>query len=399
MICSNPYRIKVPIWVGFCVFALFCACTEPIALDVSGSDSVLVVDALITDELKNHEILLSRSSQTDTEEPIPEQSAVVSIWADNQQEYSFTEVEPGKYVADNTFAAQINKDYELRITTRDGSNYSSQSVRLPSGTEIDNVYAELTQTDNGLNGLSIKVDSFDPTGDSQYYRYKYEETYKVIAPKWIPQELIIGSEDPLVIADIPQREEKRICFASEKSNGIFLTNTTNSVEDRVTGFEVRFIDQDNYIISHRYSILVQQFVLNREAYEFYEQLNDFSSSENIFSESQPGFINSNVFPQDNSNQLVAGYFVVSSVSERRFFFNYTDFFPDSEQPPFVEDCREGFDAPDDEVLARLIRNEQISLLGFTFNSVGFVDGYIIQPRVCGDCTALGSNIVPDFWVE
>ncbi|MEC8831737.1 MAG: DUF4249 domain-containing protein, partial [Bacteroidota bacterium] len=25
--------------------------------------------------------------------------------------------------------------------------------------------------------------------------------------------------------------------------------------------------------------------------------------------------------------------------------------------------------------------------------------YVFVPRICGDCTLLGSNVEPDFWVE
>ena len=25
--------------------------------------------------------------------------------------------------------------------------------------------------------------------------------------------------------------------------------------------------------------------------------------------------------------------------------------------------------------------------------------YKVVPRICGDCTVLGTNVVPDFWIE
>ena len=57
---------------------------------------------------------------------------------------------------------------------------------------------------------------------------------------------------------------------------------------------VRFINRNNYIISHRYSILVRQFVQSNEAFTFYETLNDLSRNESLFSETQPGFLAGNV---------------------------------------------------------------------------------------------------------
>ncbi|MGX1929619.1 DUF4249 domain-containing protein [Flagellimonas sp. 2504JD4-2] len=397
MTSSNPHRGNFAAWMLSFALVLLFGCTEPISIDVSGSDSVLVVDATITNELKNHEILLSRSSQSDTDGPVPERFANVSVVIDDQQTIPFFEIGPGRYRTDIAFAAQANSTYELQISTFEGRSYRSTAVRLPQTIQIDNVYAELTQTDSGLDGVNINVDSFDPTGNSVYYKYEFEETYKVIAPEWGPNELVILSENPPSVTDLPHTEEKRVCFASESSNSIILTNTTNASEDRVTGFTVNFLGKDNYIISHRYSILVKQFVLGREAYEFYEQLSEFSGSESIFSQTQPGFINGNIVPEDGSNERVVGIFEVSSVSERRTFFNYTDFFPDDELPTFIDECRTTV-VPDNGELVRLINEQQISLAGFQDNGNGGVT-YIVQPRVCGDCTALGTNIVPDFWEE
>ncbi|WP_420600905.1 DUF4249 domain-containing protein [Flagellimonas sp.] len=397
MFCANLNKGKFTLRALLFAIVLLYACTEPLSIDVMGSNSVLVVDATITNELKTHEILLSRSSQSDTEQPIPEQSAQLRILINNQQEYSFTEVEPGRYRSDIIFAAQANIDYELHITTSDGKNYSSQPSRLPQVTQIDNVYAAFTQTDSGLEGVDINVDSFDPTGNSVYYKYEFEETYKVIAPKWRPNELVIVSENPLNVTDLPHSEEKRVCYATAKSNSIILTNTTSASEDRVTGFAVRFLAKDNFIISHRYSILVKQSVLNREAYEFYEKVSEFSTSGSLFSQSQPGFIIGNIFPEDGSNERVVGIFEVSSVSEQRTFFNYADFFPNQALPEFVEECPETA-VPDRQELARLVRDQRVSLAGFLDNGNGGVT-YIVQPRACGDCTALGTNIAPDFWEE
>ncbi|WP_420601744.1 DUF4249 domain-containing protein [Flagellimonas sp.] len=372
-------------------------CTEPLAIDITNSDSVLVVDASITDEHKYHEILLSRSSQSDIEDPIPEQSAQLKIVMEDQQEFSFSEVEPGKYVSDMAFAAQANNLYELRITSSNGKRYRSNSVELQQETQIDSVYAEFTQTDSGLQGIDIKVDSFDPTGNSTYFRYKYTETYKIIAPEWYPWELVVVNENPLAISDELHTEEKRVCFATEASNNIILTNTKNATEDRVTGFTVRFLSKDNFIISHRYSILVSQYVLSREAYEFYDRLKAFSELESIFSQAQPGFIIGNIFPEDDSNERVVGFFEVSSVSKKRIFFSYEDFFPNEPLPPFIDECKRTL-VLDKSALAIAVRDQLISLAGIQNISLGEVL-YYVQPRPCGDCTALGSNVVPGFWEE
>ncbi|WP_282162539.1 DUF4249 domain-containing protein [Ulvibacterium marinum] len=377
-------------------------CTEPFSPDIPFSDSLLVVDATITNELKTHEIFLSRSSQGNEESQV-ESNATVRIVDDSQRQFPFTETEPGTYVSDVMFEAEPDRSYRLLISTASGREYASSPTVLPPQTaEITDVYADRTTTDSGLDGMGIFVNSFDPTGNSIYYKYEYEETYKIIAPKWSPSQLVAGSEESqsvLVVGRDPDNEE-RTCFATEKSNTLVITNTSGVGEDRVTDFNVRFINRDNFIISHRYSLLVKQFVLSREVFEFYEKLQDFSGVESLFSDSQPGFIVGNISPQDNGEDEVVGIFEVSSVSEKRVFFNYSDFFPDEDLPPFVNECGQvTFPSGFTPTLYDLVKSNRVSYTNEVRNELGALEAYIVVPRICGDCTLLGSNVIPDFWKE
>jgi hypothetical protein len=394
-------KYRKMIFTFFWVSIILEGCTEPFSPDIPFSDSLLVVDATFTNELKNYEIFLSRSTQGD-DEPKVESNATVRIVDDNQQQYPFTETDPGTYVSDLMFGAEPNKSYRLLITTASGREYASSPVVMPQTTEIADVYAERTTTDSGLDGMGIFVNSFDPTGNSIYYKYEYEETYKVIAPKWSPSELVAGSEESQSVRAVrrdPDKEE-RTCYATEKSNNIIITNTSGVGEDRVTDFNVQFINRDNFIMSHRYSLLVKQFVLSREVFEFYEKLQDFSGVESLFSDSQPGFIVGNIFPQDDGNDQVVGIFEVSSVSQKRVFFNYSDFFPGEDLPPFVNECGQvTFPSGLNPTLYDLVKSNRVSYTNEIRNELGVLEAYIVVPRICGDCTVLGSNVIPDFWKE
>jgi len=376
-------------------------CTEAFSPELlPQSESILVVDATLTNESKKHEILLSRSTQEQGILQV-EENANIRIVDVNLQTFTFTESEPGKYISDLSFSAEPNKTYRLFITTSNGRMYASNPVTLPAITQIDNVEAQKTVTDSGIEGVTITVDSFDPTGSSTYYRYEYEETYKIIAPKWGPDELLVVSEENMTVGIFDRQNEERTCYATDRSNTIILTKTSGAGEDRVTGFGVRFLNQDNFIISHRYSILVKQYVQSREAFTFYEKLQDFSGSESLFSQSQPGFINGNILPEDGGNDRVVGIFELSSVSEKRTFFNYSDFFPEEELPPFIDKCRSTtFEVGGDPSVFGLVKSKRASYAGNVSDPItGVLEAYIVVPRVCGDCTVLGSATIPDFWEE
>lgn len=375
------------------LFFFMHGCTEPFEGEVEGLEDILVVNALITNENKRHEVRLTRPYRFDEDTPIPEENATVSI-DDGEQRFAFTEVKPGTYTSNIAFAAEIDKPYSLLITTENGRSYSSNTMQLPvANTTIDALYAERTTNDDDEEGMGIFVDTFDPSRESQYYRYEYEETYKIIAPLWSPKDVVITavlSTGPEFDFILREREEQ-VCYGSDRERTISVVNTLNLGEDRLSRYNVRFIDRNNYILSHRYSILVRQYVQTPEAFAYYETLRGLlQSSNSVFTEDQPGFLAGNVFSLDDENENIAGFFEVATVTEKRIFFDYETYFPGEDLPPYFQNCLPAIQSGED--LATTITNE--TRVYFDING-----GIRTVPRVCGDCNALGNNKVPDFWIE
>ncbi len=380
------------------------SCVEPFDAKTETFESALVIDATITNEMKQQEIFLSRSFRIEDDGPAPESGANVSVVDDTQNQYTFAEESPGRYLSTSPFAAAPGRSYQLQLTTNTGRTYTSDMVQLTAVTQIDNLYAERIVNDDGDEGMALFVDSFDPTDSSKNYRYEFAETYKIIAPDWTPDDLIPGPNPDCNVLVVPRTTDQETCFTTDVSRDIILTDTNDLNEDRVSRFLVRFINRNNYIITHRYSIMVRQLVQSNEAYTFFETLRDFSGSESLFSETQPGFLAGNVFSVESSNEKVLGYFDVASVTEERIFFNYDDFFPGEPLPPYADPC-----ARSSPPLTRgnppvcVLRNQVVANLVRYVGSnsaPGSTTGpHEIVPRVCGDCTVLGKTEIPEFWIE
>jgi hypothetical protein len=375
------------------IVLLFGACIEPYEGPIGSFEDTLVVNARLTNENKKHEIRLNRSYKFDEDGPTPEQNAIVFIIDGAGATYEFEESAPGIYSAVNAFAAEVFTPYYLSIQTENGNSYRSDEMELPKAeTKIDELYANRIVDDNGVEGMSIFLDTYDPFKTSNYYRYEYKETFKVIAPFWSSQDAVFIIESTLGGPEfniILREQEERICYGTGKSNTFDLINTSNLSEDRVTQHAIRFIPRNDYILRHRYSILVRQYVHSAKAFEYYETLDRLTqSSTDPFSEDQPGFLSGNIFSLTDNKENIAGFFDVATVDEQRLFFNWVDFFPGEEIPPYFINCepREPTNAED---LIQLLTNG---------NSV-FYDNLRFVPRPCGDCTALGSNKIPEFWVD
>lgn len=403
-------------------------CVEEIPLETESFESILIIEATITNENKQQEILLSRSYMFDSI-PINESNAIVRVIEDAVNTYIFTEVEPGVYKSQTAFAAQPNRNYSLSVVTSDGREYGSTNKQLTQSTSIDNLYVERDFNENGIEGVSVYVDSYDPTGNSKYYRHEYEETYKIIAPLYSPRELISnGVQFPILENDTFQYDtiesiidllvelkfrdqQEQVCYKTVKSNTFILENTEAYIEDKLEKYRVRFLNKDSYTIMHRYSILVRQYVQSREAYTFYETLNSFSESETVFTENQPGFLEGNVFSVENKNENVFGFFEVASIDEKRIFFNYSDLFVNESQPDFYIECDEFFtpvlireDFAHNWISSPLVDAINDGYQFYDENDVEVSSPFSYAPfrlvlEPCGDCTFLGNNNVPDFWED
>lgn len=285
------------------------------------------------------------------------------------------------------------------------------------------MYAERIIDDNGKEGIGIFIDASHSNSDSPYFRYIFDETYKIIAPNWTPFEFEIIQEEFEVLPDgevrypdvrlVPRAREEMICYRTDPSRQIILSNTLGLEEPKLERFLVRFIPRDNPILSHRYSILIQQFGISRESYTFYENLKKFSSSSLVFSQIQPGLLEGNIRHINGDNKAV-GYFDIATEITQRIYFNYTDFFAGEDLPPYFgtvicdrllspplenpnRDGPPALNCP--QPLVPRINLGLVEYLEVNGSPDQCEGPYFVTPTICGDCNVIGSNVAPSFWTE
>ena len=383
----KKFQLQLIIIIGLMINS----CIEPFDAVTEVFEDALAIEATITNEFKKHKIKLTRAYELDDLgfNISPEKNADVRIIDESQNEYYFQEIDSGFYVSTIEFKTKENTYYELHITTQDGKNYASKPTKSPDTKPIYGLKAHRAFDRNGNEGMEILA-GYDPTGDSKYYRYQYEETYKIIAPKWSDGYLRFMVSGTVV--ESKGSTLGLICYNTELSKSTILNSISENGNGAIPQFPVRFINRNDYIISHRYSILVKQYTISREAHLYLETLKKLSQHENIFSSSQPGFFEGNVYSSDNPNEKVLGYFDVTSVATKRIYFNYSDFFQDEPLPPYVEHCEPYY--PDPAALRGVINNGSV----LYYSTDGFGSHSVVS-RVCGDCTLIGNSEAPEFWVD
>lgn len=383
------------------------SCIETLEYKTITYESALAVEARITNETKLQKVKLTRVYKLEDENTTNETGAIVTVTDDQGKIFNFNEFSPGEYISNTPFAALQNVKYQLHIKTNDQKTYTSNQQEIKGISSLQNVKAKAVTSNIGgipQEGISIIAESFDPTRNSTFYRYEFEETNKIIAPYWSPNYIkIIRRESRPIIEIVRKNYEDRICYKTEFSNNIIITETTNLTEDRVS-IPVNFIQKNDVKIRFRYSILVRQYVQTPEAYNYYKLLEKLSTSENLLSPVQPGILIGNVFSNENENEDVLGFFEVASVSSKRLFFNFSDFY-DKGLTGIYNYCK-FYKAPilwdhwgEYSPLIDLLDKGEYMYFAPNEPSDFRPGNHLFVLKECGDCTVYGSNIKPTFWID
>lgn len=416
------------------------SCVEELdIIDVAEqNEGMLVVEATFTDILEKQQVFLTRSVarldiETDTTyfrfRPLGlgvqdsveyEENASVRLVGSDGSTFRFFEEQEGTYSSNEEFALQSGIEYTLQISTSGNVDYQSDPLVLPSTANLTNLYAERTTNDLGVEGIQIYVDS-EPIGASpSNYRYTYDETYKVIAPFWREDDFVLTNYDPCALPVptydleiLPREIQNQVCYSTVSSNTVIQSQVQTN-DNRIRKFPVRFIPKDDYVTANRYSILVRQHVQNPESFGFYEALKEFSENESLFSQVQPGPLEANVRRADGRQETVLGYVDATTVSERRIYLQFNDFFPDEALPEYPFPCTLE-SSPESHVsycftgkvmntcppsVIERVDDGIITYVGENNDNIGECPGpHVFIARVCGDCTLIGQNTPPEFWVE
>lgn len=397
-------RTRIMYILFFSVILFEVGCTEEFDIKSEGFESVLVVESTITNEMKKQVVKLSRTTTLDTNTTLFENNANVKVFGNNGQVYNFSkDYNTGYYISNQKFKAEQNVSYTLKVDTQDGKHYTSSEVILPPVVAIADVYPErIVAANRDKDGVQVLVDTEDPTGKAKYFRYEYEETYKIVAP--FPSQYTVEIVDHVPFPKsykliLTRREPEEICYSTEFSTGVIQTSTTELNENRVSRFPVKYLSKTDAKLQTRYSILVKQYVQSVEAFTFYKILNELGSLGSLLSQGQPGYVVGNIVEETNPNEKVLGFFEASSMNSRRIYFNYEDLGLD--KPPYFVDCEVlvlnyylARDPDDRTSLYNYIRYFDYQVLSSSTTGIY----RIVQPE-CSVCTYFSSNVKPDFWED
>jgi hypothetical protein len=368
----------------FISMVLLESCVEPFDIPVRNEEvGFLVIDGYVNTSNNTATVTLSRAVPLSNDNIFPrENNAIVTIEEESGKTYSLISQKNGVYtLIDPGFLN--NKRYRLNVRTGSGKQYQSEFITTKSAPPIDSISWRGTE-----EGVTVVIDTRDNENNTKYYRWEYEEAWQYEAPFSSEYKLVNGV--PILRTG---NEQIKTCYTSQRSSDIITATTIDFGNDELVDQEIAFVPILSVKTRIHYSILVRQFALSEEAYDYWQQLSINTESLGGLFDPQPSQLRGNIQNMNDADEPVLGYFDGGGVSEKRLFIRYTDL-PDYLQVfPGPSQCRE------EEIIPSRVHELGIFFLitHAVYDGPALV-GYMFTAPECADCTKQGGTTKkPDYW--
>lgn len=364
----------------FCL--LLSGCITQFVPETDEEQELIVVDGLITDQPEVCEIKLATSMPLGERSVLrPLKGCTVYIDDDHGNTHLLNELNSsGTYVTDPaSFRGMVGRKYTLHINTNNSTanhySYQSLPMEMKAVPQIDSLYyekviiEEKTPFRPATEGCQIYLDTHDPTGNCKNYRWDYNETWEFRLPFSVPV--------------------NKTCWVSTNAGQINIKSTSVMSEDLISHYPLNFLSNKTDRLKVKYSILVNQYSLNEDEYNYWQKLQNVIEDVGGLYDVIPASVPGNIFCVEDPNEKALGYFSVSAKDSKRLFIKehfsgiinlYTGCIGDT--------------LFDNKPIPGL--NVNVWILEQTYPPEPPQRIVTFQKR-CADCTVRGTTVKPDFW--
>ena len=374
------------LWAG-CGSLLLPGCIEPYAPNaISTPASYLVVEGFINVRGRTL-IRLSRTvplAALSKTTPVLTRAALLLEAQRAGNTYQLHEITPGTYASDSLWLEETEQ-YRLRIRTQNNSEYASSFVPVLLTPPLDSVR---WQSDN-TSSLTIRLDTHDDTGRARYLRWEGIETWE-IPPIHNPSIEYVGGKIRPIQVPYP-----RLCWNSQPVTAIRLANTAPLNSSVVEDLLYHSLPILSSKLVSRYSLLVRQFAISKEEYDYWNLLQKNTESLGTLSDPQPVQLTGNVQCLNDPTQPVLGYVGAHSQTEKRIFIKRTELLNSlAIASEYDGDCKDLYLLRPSDLSD--FNNSWMVPVDIVISPFG-ISGYSWSTPYCIDCRLRGTAVRPSYW--
>jgi hypothetical protein len=364
---------------------IFIGCKEAYVPPVHSSNkSFLVVEGFINNGQDSTYISLTHTfSLNDTGSVTPELHAQLTVEGKDNSSYPLKEWGNGKYGV-TSLALNNSLQYRLHIRTTAGKEYVSDYLDLKASPPIDSVSWKRTG-----EGLQIYANTHDPQNASHYYRWDYQETWEFHSVyytylQWVNDQIQPLSPDPYYT-----------CWKYASSTTVLLSSSTKLATDEIYQSPIELIPSNSWLISVRFSILVKQYVLTADAYNYWSDLQKNTEQIGSIFSPQPFADKGNIHNVADTSEQVVGFLSAGTLQKQRIFITPGQI-PDW-RPGTYEDCNETNVTRLDSLFYYLHAGNNLPIDQVETPSGSGKYQWNIAATSCINCTLIGTLAKPSYW--
>ena len=361
----------------------------------SPATGYLVIEGIINSGAGAANITLSRTTILADSSMLHETGASVEVEGNDNSVYPFIDQGNGVYATTQLLISNTN-EYRIDIKTKDGKQYLSDFSQAKICPPIDSLTWGIT-----TNGVDIYVNSHDSTNNTIYYKWDYEETWEFHSHYYTELKYdttsYINNEPQLGIRLLPDADYSiYTCWKSLPSSDIVVGSSIKLSSDIISNFPVSLIPNGSDKLSVEYSILVNEYALTADEYNFLQLMKQNTEETGSIFNAQPSQLQGNIHCVQNASEIVIGYVSFSSTQSKRIFIN------NSQLNNWVYDdnlgCTESQFNNTPIAVGVAFDNSLLPTTPLTYDFVsGAVTSFKASQPQCVDCRFLGTNQKPSFW--
>lgn len=377
--------LKLILSITVLLFSL--SCKKPFEHDaISDSATLLVVEGVINQGGQTN-IMISRSLKLSDKSVVQmEKGAKVQVEGSNSSVLPLTESSAGVYTLPAT-TFNTNLQYRLRIKTIAGKEYLSDPMSVRTTPAIDSLNWRREQ-----NGVGLYIDAHDSNNNTKYYQWDYVETWEQRSVGY--SEYIYKDGLPPFSRNYPDILRIFTCWKSEASTNILISSTAKLSSDVVDDFPLALIPNRSEKLGVRYSIIVRQYAIGKEAFDYLTLMKRNSEQLGSLFDNQPSELVGNIKCISNPNERVIGFINISQIVEKRIFIN------NSQVPSwnFILECEPIVIKNHVDSLRNAFSSGANLIINYNLGLDGRIQSYNGNSSKCLDCQTRGGNTVkPSFW--
>ncbi len=299
---------------------------------------ILVISAHITDKPGIQFIEISRSSHIESPGFQAELDCYIELIREDGESHNFSSSDrPGFYAADlDTAFLRPGMLFQLQVVTGDGEEYHSDFDKIRPVPAIDSVYYEVESMsyrgeDDPVPGIRFFADFTYDDQAYEYLRWELTETYEFHNPdmeayihvSWWTVRLMEEEENP------------KVCYLTHELPAVHSLSTKEfGFGSFSKPFDFVPNDQMEQKLHHKYSLLVRQYSLGPEGYQYWHDLGANNQEQGQIFNKQPALLNSNICNIADENEKILGFFTMSAMQETRAFAEEIPGFDNSPLPGY-----------------------------------------------------------------